>query len=304
MTQTTTSASQRESITGLAYGLAAFGAWGIVPVFWKQLTHIPTPELLVQRVVWGLVAFLLVLWLRGRGRDLRRALTDRRALGALALSAALLASNWLTFLYAMATDRVLHASLGYFINPLVSMLLGVLLLGERLRRAQWLAVALAAVGVSLYATQTDTVPWISLVLAGTFGLYGLLRKTVAIDALPGSTIEMVVLIVPALGYGLFLQMNGQSHFGHADALTHGLFLGTGLVTALPLLWFANAVRRLPLTTVGFLQYLAPTGQFLLAIFIYDEPFGGVHLASFFAIWTGLALFTGDSWWRLRQLRPR
>lgn len=302
-TQTQTQAERREAASGLGYALAAYGTWGILPVFWKLLTHVPASELLVNRVVWGVIAFGLLVWLRGRSGDFWRAFRNRRALAILALSGALLAGNWLTFLYAMAADRVLHVSLGYFINPLVSMVLGVVLLGERLGRWQLLAVTLAIFGVGLYATQADGLPWISLVLAISFGLYGFLRKTVAIDALPGSTLEMLLLVVPALGYGVFLEVQGVGHFGHADVTTHLLLLCTGAITAVPLLWFANAVRRLSLTTIGFLQYLAPSGHFLLAVFVYDEPFGTIHLVSFVAIWVGLLVFTVDSGRRVLA-RPR
>lgn len=297
-----TDADRREWLAGLGYALAAYGSWAFLPAFWKLLAHVSAPELVVQRIVWAPVAFGLIIWLRGRGDALRSAFKDRRALATLALSATLLAVNWLAFLYAVTTDRVLHASLGYFINPLVNVLLGMLLLGERMRRWQWLAVVLATCGVVLYATRTDGVPWISLVLAGSFGLYGFLRKTVRIDALPGSTVEMLLLILPAISFGLFLEADGRGHFGHADAITHVLFVTTGAVTALPLLWFANGVRRLPLTTIAFLQYLGPSGQFLLAVFAYDEHFGPVHLASFAAIWAGLLVFSADAWRQVRASR--
>lgn len=293
-----TSPDRRETLVGLGFGLACYGSWSVLPAFWKLLGHVPTPELLAQRVVWGFVAFFAILLLRGRVAVVWRAFKDRRTLAVLALSAALLSVNWLAFLYGVATDRVLHVSLGYFMTPLVSMLLGGLLLGERLSRWQWLAVMLAAVGVTIYATQTDSLPWISLVLAVSFGLYGFFRKTVSIDALPGSILEMLLLIGPAIGYAVVLEAGGGGHFGHADGLTHLLIVCTGLVTALPLLWFANAVRRLSLTTIGFLQYFAPSGQFVLAVFAYGEPFGRTHLFSFVAIWSGLLVFSVDSWRRL------
>lgn len=289
----------RPDPAGYGYGIAAYAAWGVIPIFWKYLSHVPVTELIGHRVIWAFVTFAALLWLRGRAGEITPALRHRRTLAAIALSGALLAANWLTFVHAVSTDRVLHVSLGYFINPLVSVLLGMVVLGERLRTAQWLALALAAAGVLQFAVQADGLPWISLVLAGTFGFYGLVRKTVQVDALPGSTIETCLLLPAALGYLALLHAQGQGHMFRGDAATHLLLLATGLITALPLLWFTNAARRLPLAAVGFLQYLAPSLQFVLAVALFDEVFTPVHLRGFLCIWAGLALFSFDSWQRLR-----
>lgn len=289
---------------GLLYAALAYGWWGAVPIFWKQLTHIPASELLAHRMVWGFVIFAALLVVRGRVPEMRRALRARRTLAVFALSSTLLACNWLTFIYAMATDRVLQASLGYFLNPLVSVLLGLLVIGERLRPAQWLAMALSAAGVLQLAGQASEFPWISLVLACSFGLYGLVRKTAPIDALLGSTLEAGLAALPALAYVAFLTLAGRGHFTTAFGATELLLLGTGVITACPLLWFANAARRLPLTTIGFLQYLAPTGQFLLAVFLYGEPFSALHLRAFGCIWAGVAVFSIDLWARGTALASR
>ncbi|WP_428263731.1 EamA family transporter RarD [Haliangium sp.] len=294
--------TDRHSGTGLAYGLAAYVWWGMVPVFWKQITHIPAFELLGHRVVWGFCAFGAIAWMRGRWSDILTALRDRRTAGVIVLSALLLACNWLTFIYAVATDRVLHASLGYFINPIVSVLLGVLFLGERMRRSQWVALLLAAAGVAQYAAQAEALPWLSFVLAGSFGLYGLVRKTVRVDALPGSTLETLLMLPLGLAYLGVLAARGQGYLFAADGVTHGLLMASGLIGALPLLWFTNAARRLPLYVLGFLQYLAPSLQFAVAVLLYDEPFNSTDLRGFVCIWVGLLLFSLDTWWARRR-RP-
>jgi chloramphenicol-sensitive protein RarD len=201
----------------------------------------------------------------------------------------------------VATRRVLQTSLGYFLNPTVSVVLGMVVMGERLRPTQWLAVALSAAGVLQLATLATDLPWIALVLALTFGFYGLVRKTAPIDALPGSTLETALGVPFALAYLGYLWLSGTGHFLGADLATDALLASTGLITAMPLLWFANAARRLPLSTIGFVQYLSPTGQLLLAVLAFGEPFTTLHLRSFACIWAGVAIFTVDSW---RQSRRR
>lgn len=290
------------STVGLAYGVLAYLSWGVAPIFWKALAHVSSTELLAHRAVWTLLTMLGLLLLRRRLAELRLALSNPRVLRTLVLCGALLAVNWLVFIHATLTDRVLHASLGYFINPLVSVLLGMLLLGERLRPAQWLSVGLAAAGVLMLATQAEGLPWIALVLAISFGLYGYLRKVAAVEALPGSTLEIAVMVPAGLGYLAWLSLAGRGHFGQADTITHLLLLASGPVTGLPLLWFTHGARRLTLTTLGFLQYLAPTMQLLLAVLLYGEPFTPVHQRSFGFIWAGLLVFSLESWYRARQRR--
>jgi chloramphenicol-sensitive protein RarD len=287
----------REANLGLLYGVAAYLFWGVIPIYWKQLSHISALELLAHRVVWAVFAFGAAVMVRRRGDAVRAALRDRRVRWTLVLSAALLSINWLTFIYAINTNRLLHASLGYFINPLVSVVLGMVFLRERLRPLEWAAVAFAAAGVLQLGLQASAFPWISLVLAGSFGFYGLLRKTVRVDALPGSSIE-VMLVAPACAiYLAVLAGRGDGQLGHTGLQMHLLLLASGTITMAPLVWFANAARRLTLATIGFLQYLAPTGQFLLAVFLWDEPFAGVQARSFACIWIGLAIFSIE---RVRQ----
>jgi chloramphenicol-sensitive protein RarD len=256
---------------------------------------VPPPEVLAHRVVWGFLVFAILLRLRNGVPVLLAAVRGRRVVAWLALSSALLAVNWLTFIHAVATARILETSLGYFLNPTFSVLLGLLVIGERLRRAQWLAVALAGAGVAQLVTQAPEPPWIALVLATSFGLYGLVRKTAPIAALPGSTLEAGLAMPVALAYLAAVALGGGGHFGRADPSTALWLAATGVVTAAPLLWFAGAARRLPLSTIGVLQYLAPTGQFLLAVLLYGEAFTALHARSFACIWAGVAVFALDGW---------
>jgi chloramphenicol-sensitive protein RarD len=288
-------APRDEARRGLAFGIAAYAFWGVVPLYWRLLRHVDAIEILAHRTVWGIAAFAIIAAGLGAGPAIRAALRDPRAVRALAASGALLAINWGVFIHAVATDRLLDASLGYFINPLVSVLLGMVVLGERLRRLQWTALGLAAAGVVQVALARGGLPWIALVLAGSFGLYGLLRKTAPVDALAGSTIETAFIAPLGAAYLGYLGATGGGALGHSDGPSHVLLVLTGLVTALPLVWFTAAARRLPLSTVGFLQYLAPTGQFLSAVLIFREPFAARELAAFACIWAGLVVFSVDLW---------
>lgn len=277
---------------GLLHGVLAYALWGIVAAYWKLLAHVDPVELLAHRALWALGAFGLLAAFARRLGAVRAALTDPRTLGTMAASATLLAINWGTFVWATVRGHLLDASLGYFINPLISVALGTLLLRERLGRLQWIAIGLAAAGVGLLTWRAGKLPWIALVLAGSFGLYGLVRKTARVDALVGSTIETIVIAPVAAVYLTLVPGTAD-----ADVPTYLLLAGTGVVTAVPLVMFASAARRLPLSTVGFLQYLAPTGQFLLAALAYGEPVPLDRLAAFVVIWTGLVVFSLDLWRR-------
>ncbi|AUX30813.1 MULTISPECIES: EamA family transporter RarD [Sorangium] len=291
--------SRREAALGVVYGVAAYSAWGVVPVFWKQLRHVGAVEILAHRTVWSLLAFAALTLVTGQLRALGAALRDRRVVGAMAATGALVSANWVLFIYAVSVGRVLDASLGYFINPLLSVLLGMVFLRERLRPAQWIALGLAAAGVVHLAVRAGAVPWIALALAGTFGVYGLLRKVVAVNSLPGSTLETLFIAPLGAAYLASLHARGAGAMGRVDLRTDLLLAATGIVTALPLVWFTNAARRLSLTTLGFLQYLAPSGQFLLAVLVYGEPFTATQAVSFACIWTGLAVFSADAALRAR-----
>jgi len=277
----------------------AYALWGVVAAYWKLLAHVAPVELLAHRALWGLLAFGVLVAISRQLRAVGAALRDTRVLATMALSATLLAINWGIFVWATVSGHLLDASLGYFINPLISVALGTLLLRERLARLQWIAIALAAIGVALLTWRAGRVPWVALMLAGTFGTYGLVRKMAKVDALVGSTVETLLIAPLALGYLVLT----PGAWGNADVSTHLLLVGTGIITAVPLVMFTSAARRLPLSTVGFLQYLAPTGQFLLAALAYGEPVPLDRLAAFVVIWVGLVAFSVDLWRRRFPVRP-
>lgn len=280
-----------EQRKGLLYGVLAYGLWGGVAAYWKLLAGVDPVELVAHRALWGMVMFGALVAASGQGAALLRGLRDLRTVGVMAASGALLALNWVLFVWATISGHLLDASLGYFINPLISVALGTLVLRERLRRLQWLALGLAAIGVGLMTWRVGRLPWVALLLAGTFGLYGLVRKTARVDALVGSTIETVLMVPAAAIYLVAIAPTGA--LGHASAATHALLVGTGVITAVPLILFTSSARRLPLSTVGFLQYLAPTGQFLLAVLAFGEPLAADRLGAFAVIWVALALFSAD-----------
>lgn len=275
---------------GIAAALGAYTLWGLVPIFFKQLGSVPALEIIAHRVVWSLLLVAALLLVAGRLPALWRAARDVRLLARAALAAALVMTNWLVFVWAVNAGRILETSLGYFITPLVSILLGVAVLGERLRGRQWIAVGCAAIGVALEAWRIGGLPWVSLALAATFGSYGLLRKQLPLDAAGGLLLETACAAPFALAYLLWLGAAGS--FGAEPAVTW-LLIATGPVTAIPLLLFAIGARRLPLATLGFLQYVAPSLSFLVAILLYGEAMNFARLIAFAAIWTGLALYSAD-----------
>jgi chloramphenicol-sensitive protein RarD len=277
---------------GVIAAVGAYFIWGLVPVFFKQLADVPAGEIIAHRIVWSLGFMVLVL---AFGRGFRAAIDVAREparLVRIAIASALVMANWLTFVYGVNAGRILETSLGYFILPLVNIALGVIVLKERLRNLQWLAVLLAFLGVANEALHLGYLPWISLVLAGTFGIYGLLRKQLPLDAASGLFLETACMTPLALAYLVWLLMAGEMRFG-SSFLRDSLLAASGVVTAVPLLLFAISARRLPLSVMGFLQYLAPTLTFLLAVFVYNEPMGPARLVSFGLIWLGLTLFTAD-----------
>lgn len=281
--------------TGLAYGLGAFVFWGFAPLYFKAVAHVPPMELLGHRVVWAIPLLALMLWAQRGWRPM-----SRRAFGMLLVSAALIGVNWLFFIVAVTTDRVLEAALGYYINPLVSMVLGMLFLGERMRPFQWAAVALAAAGTAWMAFAQGGVPWLALILAFSFGFYGLVRKTVQVESLQGLFVETLVLAPFAYGGIVWLGISGQGSLFALGPVNDLLLVAAGIVTTVPLFWFTQAARRLPLTTIGFLQYLAPTIGFGLAVFVFGEPFGIPRLVAFTCIWAAVAIYLGGTYWVNRR----
>ncbi|HOX25288.1 MAG TPA: EamA family transporter RarD [Candidatus Krumholzibacteria bacterium] len=286
--------ADRSSTHGVWYGLAAYVWWGLCPIYFKAVAHVPPGEILAHRIVWSLVLLVLLLGRRGDLATAWRTVRDRRTLAVLAATTVLVAGNWFAFIYAIANDRLLEASLGYFVNPLVNVLLGLVCLRERLRRLQWASLALAAAGVAVMSLRLGGLPAISLFLAFSFGFYGLLRKVTPVGGVVGLAVETALLAPAALAAFWLWHGRGALVFGHLDRRTDLLLAASGLVTALPLVWFANSARRLRYATLGFLQYASPTGQFLLAVLVYGEPFSETQLASFALIWCALGLFSVDA----------
>lgn len=290
----------RETRLGLLYGASAFLIWGLTPIYWKLLLQIPAAEILAHRVVWGW--FIVAGWmsLRGRWPELAVAIKQPRTVAALAVSTVLIAINWGIFVWAVNAGRVLATSLGYFINPLVSVVLGLAVLGERLNRRQWIAVALAAAAVTILTIRQGHLPWVSLVLAVSFALYGLLRKTVQADAVIGLAFETMALAPLAAAFLLLQKRRGVAAFGFQGTEINVLLVTAGVVTVVPLILFTLGVRRLPLSTAGLLQYIAPTCTFVLAVFLYREPFSAAHAVSFALIWIALGIYTFDLRQRLQS----
>ncbi len=287
---------------GVLAGVAAYTLWGLLPVYWKALQTVPALEILVHRTVWSLVFVLLLQAILRRWDWLRLVRQQPRMLRIFLGSTVLLSLNWLTYIWAVNAGHVVDASLGYFINPLVSVLLGMIFLGERLRPWQGVAVGLAAASVLYLTLGLGSLPWIALVLAGTFGFYGLLRKTAPLGSMEGLSVETALLSLPALAYLLALEATGQGSFGHAGATTSLLLAFTGVVTAVPLLLFAWAARNTTLATVGILQYIAPTFQFLLGLLVYHEPFSPARLLGFGGVWLALVIYTGEALMQERHRR--
>ena len=289
---------------GVAFGLAAYLWWGLCPIYFKSVAHVPAAEVLAHRIVWSLILLLLLMWRRGRLAELVEAARQPRVIIALSVSTVLVALNWFVFIWAVSTGQLLQASLGYFINPLVNVLLGVVVLRERLRPWQLLSLTLAVGAVVLLGLRQGAVPVISLTLAFSFSLYGLIRKLANVGATAGLTIETALLTPVALGVLLLWNGQGTLVFAHLDRSTDILLALSGVVTALPLIWFAAGARRLRYATMGFLHYVTPTGQFLLAVLAYGEVFGAQRLLSFALIWLALVIFTADAAASYRRVRPR
>ena len=279
---------------GLLFGLGAYLLWGVLPVYFKALVHVAPTEIVAHRIVWSLVFLGALVTLWRRWPAIRAAVTTSRVLMTLLVTSLLIGVNWLVYIYAVVSGHVLEGSLGYYLNPLVNILLGVLLLKEHLTRAQIGATALAAAGVAILAAGAGSGLWISLTLAASFALYGFVRKVAPVDSLEGLSIETAILAPLALAWVLWLQQTGESGFGRFGFTTDLLLVLGGAITAIPLLMFTAAARRLPYSTLGFLQYIAPSLQFLLAVFAYGEALTIPHIICFAAIWTALAIFTFES----------
>jgi len=284
--------------SGVTAALLAYGLWGLMPLYFRLMAPATAIEVVAHRIVWSLALLLLWLGVLGQLGPLWRRL-DARLLARLALAALLVSINWLTYVWAVTHGRTLDASLGYFLLPLFNVALGVLLLGERLTRGEWIGVMLAALGVGYLALVSPRLPWVAMVLAASFGVYGLVKKQTELPAAEGMALETGLIALPALAVLGWLATRGQLAFGQAGAGTDALLISTGLMTTVPLVAFAVAARRLTLAALGMLQYISPTLQFLLGVFVLHEPVDAQRLAGFAAVWLGLLVFSAGAYRRHR-----
>lgn len=287
-------------LAGVGFGLLAYGMWGFFPLFFRQLSQVPPMDVLSNRAAWAFVFVGLLLSLRRQWGKVAAVFRTWRHLAMLALAALLIGSNWLVFLWAVANQQVVASSLGYFLTPLVNVLLGLLVLKERLNRLEWISVLLALIALANELVALGSLPWISLVLAGTFGTYGLVRKRLPVDAISGLWLETLAMLPVCGVYALWQAQNGHQVFTAHDLTTTLLLACAGAITALPLIAFAAAAQRLDLATVGMLMYINPTLQFVTAIWIFGEPMQNAQLWSFGLIWLGLLVFSWSAWRKYRQ----
>lgn len=281
----------------MAMAFAAYLVWGFLPLYWPLLRTAGAFEILSQRIAWSMVLLVVLLAARG-GFAAIRALGARR-LGLLTVASLLVGFNWGFYIWAVNHRHVVETALGYFMNPLVSVLLGVFVLGERMRRAQWVAITIAGVAVLVLAVDHGRPPWIAISLASTFALYGLVKKRAAVPPLTALAVETGLLVAPAAGYLVWLEVHGLGSFGHVSRTTDALFIASGAVTAVPLLCFAGAANRIPLSTLGLIQYVSPTLQFLCGVLVFHEPMAAPRWAGFFLVWIALAVFVVDQTVRAR-----
>jgi chloramphenicol-sensitive protein RarD len=289
---TTETLTARDSATrGFLFALSAYLLWGFLPFYMKAVAHIPAAEVVAHRIIWSVpIAGALLIWL-GRTADIKAALRSPRTLAMGGLTAALITVNWGVYVWAIAADRALETALGYYINPLFSVFLGAVLLGEKLSRAQIAAIALAVAAVALLTWEAGGLPWVSIALALSWGFYAFFKKTLPIGPAQGFFLEILVLSIPAIGYIGWLGASGAGHFGRTGAVDIWLLLGCGLITAVPLILYANGAKLLRLSTIGIMQYIAPTMIFVIAIFIFHEPFSSTRAIAFAMIWAALALYS-------------
>ena len=285
---------RRRTLAGVFYAGMAFLIWGISPVYWKALQQVPALEIVTHRVVWSFFFLIAVVLLQKRWDEFISVLRTPRTMLILALTTLLVSSNWLLYIWAINAGFMLQASLGYYINPLVNVLLGMVFLKERLRRPQALAVLLACAAVIFRTVSYGELPWIALTLGFTFGFYGLIRKVAPAGSLVGLTVETLLLTAPGMAYLVFLELQGAGVLLHISRSADALLIGTGVFTAVPLLFFNLGTRRINLSTLGLMQYVAPSGMFVLAVLVYGEPFTTAQVWTFILIWIALAIYSIDS----------
>ena len=285
---------------GLLYGILAYTMWGVLPIYWHLLGSIPPSQILVSRIIWSLIFLVILLSLRHRWSWVKPFIQQRKTLLIVGSAAILLSINWFIYIWAITAGFVIETSLGYFINPLVNVLLGTIVLKERLRTGQWLAIGVATLGVVYLTIDYGSLPWIALSLAFTFGFYGLLKKKVQLGSAESLTGEMAVLILPALTASSYFLLTGKAAMFNSNATIGVLLVGSGVVTAIPLILFAAAAQRVPLSMLGLLQYIAPTLQFLIGVFILKEPFSVSSLIGYAIIWLALILYSLEGIWQRRS----
>jgi chloramphenicol-sensitive protein RarD len=294
----------REQKIGGSFAVSAYTLWGIAPLYFKQLDFVPAMEILLHRIVWSFLLLAIILTVMQQWPKVQAVLRQPKLMAAMLGTALLLAGNWGLFIWAVNNGHMLDASLGYYINPLLNVLLGMLFLGERLRKLQWAAVALAAIGVLIQLITFGSLPWIALVLASSFALYGLFRKKLAVDAISGLFVESLLLMPLALWYWFSIADSSASNLFHNSLGLNLALMAAGIVTTIPLLCFIAAARRLQLSTMGFFQYIGPSFMFVFGVFLYQEPLASGRLLTFGLIWTALLVYSLDTFWQLRQGRRR
>lgn len=280
-----------DSLRGFAFALAAYLMWGFLPLYMKAMAHIPTLEVLAHRVIWSVPVAIVILWGLGRTADLKAALRSPRMLMMAATTAALISVNWGIYVWSIQTGHALDAALGYYINPLFSVFLGAVLLGERLSLAQKFAIGLACVAVAILTWEAGRLPIVALSLTLTWGIYAYLKKSLPLGPNQGFTLEVILLLPFALGYAVWLAARGEAAFLTTTTLDTALLMGCGIVTAVPLMVYANGAKLLKLSTIGIMQYIAPTMIFLTAVLLFGEPFGQARLIAFPLIWLALVIYT-------------
>ncbi len=293
--------SSGDSPRGFAFALAAYFLWGFLPLFMKAIAHIPAPEIIAHRIIWSIPVAGAVLIATGRTADLKVALKSPRTLLMAALTASIITINWGIYVWSIAAGRALESALGYYINPLFSVFLGAVLLREKLSTSQWVAIGLAVCAVAILTVEAGGLPWVSLSLAVSWGFYAFFRKTLPVGPNQGFLLEVMLLSVPAMAYIGYLETSGQGHFGDTGYVDVLWLLACGLITAVPLILYANGAKLLRLSTIGIMQYIAPTMIFIIAVFVFKEPFGLSQLVAFAFIWAALLVFT---WPMIRSLIAR
>jgi chloramphenicol-sensitive protein RarD len=300
MTATSDFESWKQMNKGVLYGAFAYMMWGFFPIYFKSIHGVPALQVTAHRVSWSFILLAVILLIRREWGEFRQDASSRRTVLIYLVAAVMLAVNWLLYVWGVSAGFVIETSLGYFINPLVNVLLGTLFLHEKLRPAQWIPVGLAAVGVIYLTVTYGSLPWIALGLALSFGFYGLFKKIAPLNSLHGLSMETAILFLPAAGYLIFAEVQGSGAFGHVSGVTSLLLALTGVVTTIPLLLFASGARRIPLTTLGLLQYIAPTLQFLSGVLLYHEAFTPARMVGFGLIWLALIIYTVESFLSYRR----